>query len=105
MNKEEILEKARKENKGVDEVKRSVESKATKISQAFGLFACMLFNLLDTVYLKTDVIGSVCWIIYGFMVTTNLWVHAICLKKVLYWIGAAVTSAFVIALSVFLFLR
>ena len=63
MNKEEILKRAREENKGVDEVKRAAENEAAKISMAIGLAACMLLNLLDAVYLETDVIGEACWII------------------------------------------
>jgi hypothetical protein len=104
MNKEEILKRARDENNGVDEVKRAVECDAAKFSQAVGLCACMLFNFLDSVFLQTEVIGSVCWILYGIMVTTGLWVHAVCLKKTGYLIGAIITTVFVILLTVFLFL-
>lgn len=104
MNKEEILRKARTENAGVDEVKRAVEADAARISHAVGLAVCMLFNLLDSLFLQTDVIGEVCWIIYGTMVSTNLWVQGVCLKKKGYLIGGAVTTLFVILLTVFLFL-
>lgn len=104
MNKEEILKKAREENQGVDEVKRAAENEAAKISMAVGLAACMLLNLLDTIFLETHVIGEACWIIYGTMVTTQLWVYAGSLKKKGYLIGAVITTIFVILLSVFLFL-
>ena len=104
MNKEEILKRAREENKGVDEVKRAAENEAAKISMAIGLAACMLLNLLDAVYLETDVIGEACWIIYGTMITSRLWVEGISLKKTGYLIGAIVTTVFVILLSVFMFL-
>ena len=104
MNKEEILKRARTENAGVDEVKRDAEAAAALISHAVGLAVCMLLNLLDSLFLQTDVIGEACWIIYGSMVSTNLWAQGICLKKKGYFIGGAVTTLFVILLTVFLFL-
>ena len=104
MNKEDILKRAREDNKGVDKVKRAVEKEAAKISMAIGLAACMLLNLLDAVYLETDVIGEVCWIIYGTMISSRLWVEGIYMKKTGYSIGAVITTVFVILLSVFLFI-
>lgn len=104
MNKEEILKRAREENKGVDEVKCAVENEAAKISIAIGLAACMLLNFLDSIILHTDVIDEACWIIYGTMVASRLWVYASCLKKIGYFIGAIMTTAFTILLFVFLFL-
>ena len=104
MNKEEILKRARTENAGVDEVKRDAEAAAAQISHAVGLAMCMLLNLLDSLFLQTDVIGEACWIIYGTMITSRLWVEGISLKKRGYLIGAVVTTVFVILLSVFLFL-
>ena len=104
MNKEEILKKARSENNGVDEVERSAQARATIISQAAGLCACMLFSFMDNVFLETGVVDSVCWILYGIMVSSNLWVRASILKKKGYFIGAALTTVFVILLSVFFFL-
>ncbi len=104
MNKEEILKKAREENNGVDEVKRSVENEAAKLSLSVGLAVCMLLNLFDTIFFKTDVIGEACWIIYGSLVTSRLWVYAVELKKKWYYVGAVVTTIFVILLVVFLFL-
>ena len=103
MNKEEILKRAREENKGVDEVKHAAESKAAKISMAVGGAVCMLLNLLDRLFLHTDVIGDTCWIIYGIMVSSNLLVQGIYLKKKSYLIGFVFTAAFVILLAVFLF--
>ena len=104
MNKDEILAKARKENNGIDEVKLSVQRDASRVSLAVGMAACMFFNFVDSIFLQTDIIGSVCWIIYGIMVTTNLWVQGICLKKKFYLIGAILTTVVVIILTVSLFL-
>ena len=104
MNKDEILKKAREENKGVDEVKRAAENESAKISMTIGAAACMLMNLLDHLFLHTDVIGDTCWIIYGTMTASQLWVEGIYLKKKSYLVGAVLTTIFVIALSVFLFI-
>ncbi len=103
MNKEEILRRAREENKGVDEVKRSVENDAARISAAIGAAVCMLLNLLDRLILHSDVVGDTCWIIYGSMIASRVWVEGIALKKNGYVIGAICTTAFVILLAVFLF--
>ena len=103
MNKDEILRKAREENRGVDEVTQAAKTEAAKISMAVGGAACMLLNFLDRLFLHTDVIGDTCWIIYGIMVSTSLLVQGICLKKKSCLIGAAFTAAFVILLTVFLF--
>ena len=103
MTKEEILQKAQAENKGADEVMISVQKDASMVSRAVGLAACMLLNLLDKFFLKTDIIGSVCWILYGTIVSSSLWVYAIELKKRWYWVGALLTSAFSIPLAVLLF--
>ena len=103
MNKDEILRKAREENGGVDEVTQAAKTEAAKISMAVGGAACMLLNFLDRLFLHTDVIGDTCWIIYGIMVSTSLLVQGICLKKKSYLVGAAFTAAFVILLTVVLF--
>lgn len=104
MNKDKILERAREENKGVDEVKRAAENEAAKISMAIGAAACMLLSFLDRLFLQADVIGDTCWIIYGIMISSRLWVEGIYLKKTGYLIGATLTTVFVILLSIFLFL-
>ena len=104
MNKDEILKRAREENNGVDEVKCAAENEAAKLSLSIGLAACMLLNFLDSIMLHTDVIGEACWIIYGTMVASRCWVYASCLKKISYFIGAIMTTAFTILLCVFLFL-
>ena len=104
MNKEEILKRAREENNGIDEVKCAAENDAAKISTAIGLAACMLLNFLDSIILHTDVIGKACWIIYGMIVASRLWAYASSLKKIGYFIGAIMTTAFTILLFVFLFL-
>ena len=103
MNKDEILKRAREENKGVDAVLQEARTEGAKFSMAVGAAACMLLNFLDHIFLHTDVIGDTCWIIYGIMVSTSLLVQGIYLKKKSYLIGSMFTAAFVILLAVFLF--
>lgn len=93
MNKEEILKRAREENKGVDEVKRATEREAATISRVTGACACLFFTLIDRVVLKTGVINEICWIIYGIMVTTDAWVYAVNLKQKRYWFLALLGTA------------
>ena len=103
MNKDEILKRAREENNGVDAVLQEAKTEGAKFSMAVGAAACMLLNFLDHLFLHTDVIGDTCWIIYGIMVSTNLLVQGIFLKKKSYLIGSIFAIAFVILLTVFLF--
>ena len=46
MNKEEILSKARKENKGVDEVERTNSLAAANFSFAVGIFKRKIMNFI-----------------------------------------------------------
>ena len=81
MNKEEILKKAREENQGVDEVQRATEREAAKMSRVVGASACAFFTLMDKLVFRTGAISDICWIIYGIMLTTDMWVYAANLKK------------------------
>ena len=104
MDKDEILKRAREENNGVDAVLQEAKTEGAKISMAVGAAACMLMNFLDRIFLHTDMIGDTCWIIYGIMVSTSLLVQGLYLKKKSYLIGFMFTTAFVILLTVFLFI-
>ena len=104
MNKEEILKRAREENKGVDEVKRAIESKAAKISMAVGGAVCMLLNLMDVLFLHTDVVGDTCWIIYIAMLSSYFWVGGITMKQKVFLVAASFGTLFAILLTVFLFI-
>ena len=59
MNKEEILERSRKENKNGDEHDDFVLGQAGKISSAVGILTCMLISL--TSYLIAGRSDSGCW--------------------------------------------
>ena len=81
MNKEEILKKAREENQGVDEVLRATERDAAKMSRVVGACACAFFTLMDKLVFRTGAISDICWIIYGIMITTDMWVYTANLKQ------------------------
>ena len=104
MNKDEILEKARKENKGIDEVQRSVEKDAAKIAMAVSFLVCMLFYWADFYILKTELVGPTCLIIHCVLVAAYMWVFAIRLKKALYFIGASFLSSVAAMLTVCFYL-
>ena len=103
MNKEEILAKARKENNGIDEVKRSVEGRSSKISRAVGVCACGILTIIDSIFSETGIIGSVCWIIYGSIISSDLWVHVAYLKKPGYLIGALLATGITVVFAILLF--
>lgn len=88
MNKEEILKKAREENKGADEVERAAVKVAATVSLVVGACACLILSLIDECVLKTTVIARTCWIIYDIMLATYAWVRAIKQKQKLFWILA-----------------
>lgn len=68
MNKEEILEKSRKQNKGNDEMVEQATTKAGNAAMLVGLAACMSIQLLNSV---SSVVSSLeAWLILSAIVTT-----------------------------------
>ena len=106
MNKEEILQKARQENKGKDEVFQTTNRLAGKVSQLVGLCACLLFQFLEMIFLQTDIIGKICFSIWCIMWAAQSWVYVFRWnqKKRLYLISAIGCSivGMISALVVFL---
>lgn len=106
MNKEEILQKARQENKGKDEVFQAANRLAGNVSQLVGLCACLLFQILEKIFLQTDIIGKICLSIWCIMWAAQSWVFVFRWnqKKRLYLISAIACSIFgmINALLVFL---
>ena len=103
MNKDEILAKARTENKGVDEVEQSAHKEASKIAMSAGFLISMLFYWWDSIFLKTEWVGPTCLIMYSFLFAIQQWVLAIRLKKALYLILALFFSWVAVGLSVAFF--
>ena len=79
MDKEEILQKSRNENKNRDEMERSTYEKAGKTACAVGGFVCMIIILLEAIFTKQVNCGT--WAVYLSMTGTMLLVKYFQLKK------------------------
>ena len=65
MNKEEILQMSRKENKGREsEWENSIANRASRAGKATGIILCVILVLLDDIILHTKVIGLASWIVF-----------------------------------------
>ena len=62
MKKEEILEKSRNENKGLDELELSVLASSGKLAAQVGMLVCCLVATLQVIF--TDSINFGSWMIY-----------------------------------------
>lgn len=62
MNKEEILEKSRKENKGADEMERSALQSAGKLAAQVGMLVCCIVATLQVAF--TGMMSYESWMIY-----------------------------------------
>lgn len=71
MNKNEILEKSRAENKNGDEMEKKVRMKASAISATVGMSLCMILVIIEE--LVFDRSATALWIIYtGVQFTSSL---------------------------------
>jgi len=68
MNKEEILEKSRTENKNMDEYEKSVLSSAGKLAAQIGMLMCCVIAVLEVIFL--DHISYASWMIYFSILST-----------------------------------
>ena len=68
MNKEEILERSRTENKNMDEYERSVLASAGKLSAQIGMLMCCVIAVLEVIFL--DHISYASWMIYFSILST-----------------------------------
>ena len=72
MNKEEILEKSRKENKNKDMAEIEAINRASRIAAITGAVLCMVISALDWNITKT--INWACWTVdFGMMSVLNAW--------------------------------
>lgn len=79
MNREEILEKSRKENRNKDLAELDIEVKAGSVAARVGATACVL---ISTVFLFAEgMMPSVPWIIYFSIIGTNNLVKFVKLKR------------------------
>ncbi len=74
MTKEEILQKARTENKGSDEVRRSLEGTAGRYRGIIGVFIALALTILDNYIWKTYVIGAAAYLTYSAAEASSSWI-------------------------------
>lgn len=79
MNKEDILQKSRKENKKGDEREEKIKLRSYAISAAIGALICMVFIILEENIFNRS--ATHIWIIYCGMMFSKHLIDAIKLKK------------------------
>lgn len=79
MNKNEILDKSRKENKKLDEMERDALYRAGYMASVVGGLLCICLPLLESILMRKINHGP--WIIFFAMDATMLLVRFIYLKK------------------------
>ena len=79
MNKEEILEKSRAENKNRDIAELEVIKNAGSISNTVALLACCVLSVLQVVFNERVNFG--CWVIFFSILGTKFLVKYIKLKR------------------------
>ena len=79
MNKDEILERSRKENKNQDEMERDSLAKAGQRACAVGGLVCMVTIILEAIFAEGVNMGT--WAVYLSMTGTMLLVKYVRLKK------------------------
>ena len=90
MDKNEILEKSRKENKGFDEAHYRYEEISRRAATALGLLVCVVIGALDEFLLHTDVAGRTAWVIYAAMVSAEFLTLGIGTKKKFFIIAGVI---------------
>ena len=79
MNKDDILQKSRKENKNGDEREEKIKLRSYATSAAIGALLCMVFVFIENIIFDRNT--TLIWIIYcGMMFSKNI-LDAIKLKK------------------------
>ena len=79
MDREEILQKSRNENKNRDEMERSTFEKAGQTACAVGGFVCMIIIIIEAIF--TGQVNCGTWAVYLSMTGTMLLVKYFRLKK------------------------
>ena len=82
MNREEILAKSRKENKGNDERELAAQARAGQIASAVGVLICAVILVTEGVFsdYNSRVVSAI-WAVYLTITGTTLLVKCIKLKK------------------------
>lgn len=101
MNKDDILEKSRRENKGPDEMEQYVMAAAGKIAAMVGMLVCGIVATLQLIF--TDTIGYESWMIYFSILATNFIVKYVKRhSKHELWVAVIYTVLFIMSAILFL---
>jgi len=79
MDREEILEKSRRENRGIDEAETRVLEKAGKLAAQVGMTLCCVISVLEVIF--TEKISLSSWTIYFSILGTTFLIKYIRLRK------------------------
>ena len=102
MNREEILEKSRHENKNVmDERGEAIQTKANSISQGMGLIMCLLVGFIGLLLTGHVSMIAACSAIYGGMFASERVYFAAKYRGAGPWVLAGFTAVFFIGMFVF----
>ena len=101
MNKEDILEKSRRESKGPDEMEQYVMAAAGKIASKVGMLVCCIVVILQVVF--TGAISFESWMIYfSILATTFLGKYWKLRSKHELWVALLYSGLFVMFTVLFL---
>lgn len=98
MTREEILEKSRRQNKGMDEREQQVRIWAGKVSQSFGVILCLLVSTANMLFDGPRMVTIAVLMVYTGMGVSQYIASAFRLKKPLDCVMALfLSSVFVLA--------
>ena len=101
MNKNDILEKSRQENNGLDEMEQYVMAAAGKIAAKVGMFVCCIVAILQVIF--TDAISFESWMIYfGILAATFIVKYAKLHSKHELWVAVLYTVLFIMFTVLFI---
>ncbi len=101
MNRDEILNKSRSENKNGDERELQVNAKAGNIAFRFGGALCMILMLIERLLCNTSKVVPPLFAVYLFMASSSEIYAGIVLKTKKRWIPGVIYGLLCIAFTVF----
>ena len=100
MNKDDILEKSRRENKGPDEMEQYVMAAAGKIAAKVGMLVCCVVAILQVIF--TDAISFESWMIFSILAATFIVKYVKLHSKHELWVAVLYTVLFIMFAVLFL---
>ena len=94
MNKDDILEKSRRENKGPDEMEQYAMAAAGKVAAKVGMLVCCIAAILQVIF--TGAVSFESWMIYfGILSATFIVKYAKLHSKHELWVAVLYTVLFI----------